>query len=274
MDKTEERTYADRLAQMRWPDGFTCACSSSKHYRLRKRPRVFVCRECGKQTSVTAGTLLHGTRLPLSAWFLAAALMTRAQGVTAAELERQLDVHYETAWQLLHRLRQGLDRTRERELRGTAQIGRTFITFRPPMRPAGGRLGHSAWILVDERGWFAIDTKQPPFPYWERRSRGLHCRVPIGQRRLLHGPVADLARALRHRWMRIHFAISQRWVDRYSWEFEATKGPAPVDATQVVERALSQPKQTFDALRPQWHPPVRPGVRPRRRTREGAAPGW
>ena len=57
---------ADWLQRRRWPDGFVCPrCHARKGWKLETKPWTFECAACGKQTSVTAGTIMHGTHLPL-----------------------------------------------------------------------------------------------------------------------------------------------------------------------------------------------------------------
>ncbi len=71
----DEEACAAYLADARWPDGFRCpACGHHKGWELAKA-FTFECAGCGKQTSVTAGTVMHGSKLPLTAWFWAAYLM-------------------------------------------------------------------------------------------------------------------------------------------------------------------------------------------------------
>jgi hypothetical protein len=263
MERTPEHDEADRLAELRWPGGFVCVCGSPRHYRLHKRPRVFACQQCGKQTSVTAGTLLHGAHLPIRAWFEAAELMSRAQSVTAAELERRLEVHYETAWQLLQRLRGGLRHDGPRLVAGALQLGHTFVTYRPPATAPATRLGHGVWVLLDERGSIAVDTAWAPFSLGERIRRGETFTVPAAQRRQLRGAAADLARAIRHRWMHIHRAISERWATRYAAEWEATRGRRAIHASHIVTRAIQHSNQPFDEFRPRWAKPPRPRSRSR-----------
>ena len=76
---------------------------------------MWQCKACGKQTSVTAGTVMHGTRTPLTLWFWAAYLVsTHTPGMSALQLQRQLGIkRYETAWLILHKLapRDGRART-------------------------------------------------------------------------------------------------------------------------------------------------------------------
>ena len=59
------------LIEMRWPDGFVCpACGHEKGWALRRKAHTFECAGCRRQTSVTAGTILHASKLPLTVWFL------------------------------------------------------------------------------------------------------------------------------------------------------------------------------------------------------------
>ena len=68
--QTEEAREA-HLFEQRWPDGFICPkCGGTGCYQLRGR-REYVCKHCHRQSSVTAGTVLHRTHLPLTIWFWA-----------------------------------------------------------------------------------------------------------------------------------------------------------------------------------------------------------
>ena len=60
--------------------------------------RLWQCKRCGAQTSVSAGTVMHGTRMPLRLWFWAAYLVaTHHPGISAVQLQRQLGVGGEWA---------------------------------------------------------------------------------------------------------------------------------------------------------------------------------
>ena len=73
----DERACAAYLADARWPDGFRCpSCGHDKGWQLSSKAFTRECAACGKQTSVTAGTVMHGSKLPLTVWFWAAYLMT------------------------------------------------------------------------------------------------------------------------------------------------------------------------------------------------------
>ena len=88
----------------RWPNGFRCPrCGCAEHYVVGHGTRkLFQCNGCRHQTSLTAGSLLEHTKLPLATWFLAIYLISQAKtGLSALALKRQLGVSYPTAW-LLH----------------------------------------------------------------------------------------------------------------------------------------------------------------------------
>ncbi len=105
-----EEACIQALAQRRWPQGYICGGSGGRRsYQLKSRPRVFECAGCGQQHSVTAGTVFHRTRTSLRKWFLAAWWMGRdKRGVSALFLSRELELRYETAWLMAHKLRHAL----------------------------------------------------------------------------------------------------------------------------------------------------------------------
>ncbi len=102
------------LEALRWPTGFSCPkcgwCGAP--YRFEARPGVLRCRGCQANTSLAAGTVMQGTRMPLSTWFWGAYLMTtQTPGQSALQFQRQLGIAtYETAFAMLHKLRAGMVR--------------------------------------------------------------------------------------------------------------------------------------------------------------------
>ena len=88
----DEAACAAWLFPARWPAGFRCpACAHEKGWPHGGKPFTFECAACGKQTSVTAGTIMHGSKLPLTAWFWAAYLVaTHSNGISALQLRNQL----------------------------------------------------------------------------------------------------------------------------------------------------------------------------------------
>lgn len=102
-----EEACVEAVRCARWPGGFACPrCGSSAHCELLRGPRrMFQCNACHHQTSLTAGSLLAGTKLPLTTWFLAIYLISQAKtGLLALALKRQLGVSYPTAWLMHHKI--------------------------------------------------------------------------------------------------------------------------------------------------------------------------
>ena len=97
---TEDQCY-DALYRWRWPDGFMCPhCDHDQCCQLTSR-KLQQCNRCHRQTSVTAGTILDSTKLPLATWFLAIYLMTQdKRGITATKLHRYLGISYNAAWRM------------------------------------------------------------------------------------------------------------------------------------------------------------------------------
>ncbi len=97
--------------EMRWPDGFVCPSRShDKGWAPRRKAHTFECAGCRCQTSVTAGTIMHASKLALTVWFWAAYLMaTHSNGISALQLQKQLGIgSYRSAWLLAHKLRQAM----------------------------------------------------------------------------------------------------------------------------------------------------------------------
>jgi predicted RNA-binding Zn-ribbon protein involved in translation (DUF1610 family) len=91
----DEMSCAAFLFEWRWPQGFVCpACGGARAALLKSRARTYECLDCGRQTSMTAGTAMHRSKLPLTVWFWAAHLMaTHSNGMSAV----QLGITYKTA---------------------------------------------------------------------------------------------------------------------------------------------------------------------------------
>lgn len=103
------------LEAIRWRDNFKCPKCGAEDapFRFANRVNVLRCRRCEKDTSLTAGTVMDRTHTPLSTWFWAAYLIASlTPGMSAVQLQRQLGLtRYETAFQILHKLRSGMATT-------------------------------------------------------------------------------------------------------------------------------------------------------------------
>lgn len=110
----DEAACAAYLERARWREGFVCPhCAvADKPRYISTRRSVLRCRHCRRDTSLTAGTVMERTHTPLSVWFWAAYLVaSQTPGISAVQFQRQLGLsRYETAFQILHKLRAGMVR--------------------------------------------------------------------------------------------------------------------------------------------------------------------
>src|SRR6202521_4232481 len=120
------------LFERRGPSGFVCpVCGKGRAAALKSRAYTYECSECGRQTSITAGTALHRTKLPLTVWFWAAHLMsTHSNGMSARQLEDQLGLTYRTAWLLTQKLRRSMVDPDRDPLEGVVEVDQAEIPFR------------------------------------------------------------------------------------------------------------------------------------------------
>ena len=107
------------LESLYWPHGPICRhCGNADRKRITKlkgkstRPGVYWCNECDKPFSVTVGTVMEDSKIPLNKWVLAFHLMASSKkGMSAHQLHRMLGVTYKTAWFLCHRIREAMGDT-------------------------------------------------------------------------------------------------------------------------------------------------------------------
>ncbi len=114
------------LTRLRWPDGFRCpACLGEGWRSARGR---WTCRGCGRQTSLTAGTIFEGTRKPLLDWFEVAWRVTTAKnGVSALAVSSEWGMSREAGWTWLHKFRRAMVRPDRDLLTGEVEADETFL---------------------------------------------------------------------------------------------------------------------------------------------------
>lgn len=116
------------MFEKRWPNGFICPkCGSHRFCRLSNG--LYQCAACHHQTSVTAGTILQRTHLPLTKWFLALYLVSQdKRGISAVQLQKTVGVTYKTAWYMLSRIREAMSRRdAQYKLSGTVEFDDAFF---------------------------------------------------------------------------------------------------------------------------------------------------
>lgn len=142
------------LARLRWPNGFVCPQCSSNDAWLTARG-LWHCRTCNRQTSITAGTVLHGVRSPLTIWFRAMWHITSQKyGANALGLKRTLGLgSYQTAWEWLHKLRRAMVRPGRDRLSGIVQADEIYIggKKKPGKRGRGAEGKVAVGIAVEDK---------------------------------------------------------------------------------------------------------------------------
>ena len=138
---TEEQCRT-ALVRLRWPGGFVCPCCGHHGHCVLAGRGLYQCNRCKKQTSPTAGTIFHATKLRLTFWFAAIHLIVTAKnGISSVELGRCLGVKQPTAWTVKHKIMAVMAR----------REGETALTGRVEMDDAylggvrsGGKRGRGA----------------------------------------------------------------------------------------------------------------------------------
>jgi transposase-like protein len=118
----------DHLFKIRWPNGLTCPqCGGGDFYKITTRT-IYECK-CGRQVSLTAGTVMHGSHTPLVKWFWAIYLAAHdKRGVSALRLEKELEVSYPTAWLMPHKIRRAMgERDSRYLLEGIVETDETYV---------------------------------------------------------------------------------------------------------------------------------------------------
>lgn len=98
------------LENVRWPNGLECIYCFSKEdvYRLHGECKLFHCRKCRKKFSVTKGTVMESSHIPIRKWLLLTFLLcSDKKGISADFISRTMGFTYKTAWHLMHRIREG-----------------------------------------------------------------------------------------------------------------------------------------------------------------------
>ena len=161
------------LYQLRWPNGFVCpSCGNTTGCELNCR-KIYQCHKCHHQASLTAGTIFHGTKLPLTKWFLAIYLLTqRKKSISALQLSREIGVNYDTAWKLKHKLMQVMmEHQNSDKLAGRVEIDDAYIGGEKPGKR--GRVSRNKIPFVA-----AVETTQ------DGRPMKVHLRRVSGFRKM------------------------------------------------------------------------------------------
>ena len=169
-------TITFSIPERRWPQGFICpACGGARAALLKSRARTYECLDRGRQTSITAGTAMHRSKLPLTVWFWAAHLMaTHSNGMSAVQLEAQLGITYKTAWLLAQKLRRSMIDPQREPLEGVVEVDQAEIPFRAdnsffdPVK--SGKILIAGAVEVIDRGTNQAKPRRKRAKYLDTRS--------------------------------------------------------------------------------------------------------
>lgn len=136
LTEEEAREYMETL---RWPNDSVCPhCGSNNHTRLNgksARPGTIQCNSCREQYTVTVGTVMESSHIPLAKWVMGFHLICSSKkGISAAQLQRELGLgSYRTAWFMAHRIRHAMKVEEEQrdKLKGTVEVDETYVGGKP-----------------------------------------------------------------------------------------------------------------------------------------------
>ena len=219
----EDRCYAF-LERLRWREGFICPhCGARESYWQASRGRRR-CTACRKDTSVTAGTVLDKTRLPLRTWFFAMwYVVNQKTGVSALGLQRVLGLgSYETAWTWLHKLRRAMVRPGREMIGGPGAIVEIDETIIGGVRSgqSGRHVGHKVIVVI------AVETTE------KGAGRVRMAPIPNMTKDTLTGFILDNVQ--RGSTVRTDGWIGYFDVGRYRYRHEVTNISASGDPANVV----------------------------------------
>jgi transposase-like protein len=151
----------EMLESILWPDGPVCPhCGVVNHSYKTKRPGVFRCAEkvCRKDFSVTMKTVMERSHIALHKWLQAFHLMTSSKkGVSAHQLHRTLQITYEAAWFMAHRIRESMRAGGLSPLGGGGKVVEADETYigrlaGQPKRPRANASAKNTIVTLIERG--------------------------------------------------------------------------------------------------------------------------
>ena len=148
-----EKACQKHLFRLRWPEGFRRPrCQHTEAYFHRTR-HLYHCKACGYQASLTAGTVFHKTRTPLTKWFWMIWLMGRQKsGISMMSLQRMLEIKsYKTVWTMGHKIRQAMAaREANYKLAGLIEMDDTYFGAPKPGKRGRGAAGKAKVVVAVE----------------------------------------------------------------------------------------------------------------------------
>ena len=145
------------VEKLRWPAGFVCPlCGGCEGTRLSTRPKIR-CRACRHRVSLTAGTIFHAPKLPLTSWFVAFWLIATAKnGISSVELGRRLGIKQTNAWALKQKIMAVMvEREAQEPLSGRVEMDDAYLGGHRRGKRGRGAAGKQPFVAAvstsDER---------------------------------------------------------------------------------------------------------------------------
>lgn len=146
-DEKRSRIYFEYL---KWSGDQRCPfCNSQDYYRLKTRGEfkgMYKCSNCMERYTATCGTVIEGTKIPLSKWLIASYIFSaHKKGISSAQLARDLSITQKSAWYMLHRLRFGITSNAigDQQLEGRIELDETFVGGKNKNRHAAKKVKNS-----------------------------------------------------------------------------------------------------------------------------------
>ncbi|QMV40115.1 transposase [Cohnella cholangitidis] len=166
LSNANESYWIQQLVVIRWPSGFLCpSCGSPDAFAIStRRLPLYECNSCGRQTSLTSGTIMERSRTPVRLWMLAIYLHSFPEGICALHLANLIGTTYKTAWLICHKIRHAMAHAEQNELlKGIVRIN--FAQYGRPYNPTIYRHPQEQPLLIgasmDGQGEFThIKIKQ------------------------------------------------------------------------------------------------------------------
>lgn len=181
---SDEDAARELLESMRWgTNGAACPhCGGDRPYKLtpkagsKTRKGLYKCRACRKQFTVTVGTVMEDSHIPISKWLLAIHLLASSKkGFSAHQLHRNLGISYKAAWFMAHRLRHAMAQESFDKLRGVVEVDEAYVGGKRKSgigrRPAHGGRKLAVVALVERNG------RARAFPVERVDSKTLHAAI-------------------------------------------------------------------------------------------------
>lgn len=150
-----EASAIEFLEAVRWGGEaccFRCGCVDVSRVESKRQRPLWYCTGCKRQFSVTTGTVMEDTKIPLHKWLMAIHLMCASKkGISSLQLHRMLGITRRSAWHLSHRIRQAMTDMVAPLLTGTVEVDESYIGGKVRGRGHGYRGNKTAVVAMVER---------------------------------------------------------------------------------------------------------------------------